>query len=95
LTTPKIKKRIRHEFSTEEPAAIRIGKNGITPDIVKEINRELNRSKTVKIKILKTALQEKTTNEIASNIAEQTKSILIEARGHTFILHREKRIAEI
>jgi RNA-binding protein len=94
LTTPGIKRRIKREFSTEEPV-IRIGKNGITSDLMKEINRELNRSKTVKIKILKTGLQEKTADEIALVASEKTSSDLIEVRGHTFILYRKKRIAEI
>ena len=94
MTTPGIKRRIKREFSTEEPA-IHVGKNGITLELMKEINRELNRSKIVKIKILKTGLQEKTADEIASAASEKTSSDLIEVRGHTFILYRKKRITEI
>jgi RNA-binding protein YhbY len=48
----------------------------------------------VKVKILKSALQEGKINEIASTIAEQTEAALVEVRGHTFMLykHRQKHV---
>jgi len=85
------RRRIKREFCTEEPD-VHIGKNGTTPELMKEINRRLNQHKVVKIKILKGALQGKSSKEIASTVSEQVKSVLIEVRGHTFILYRRKKI---
>ena len=45
----------------------------------------------IKIKILKTALQEEDTKNIAASIAKQTESELIDVRGHTFLLFKKKK----
>ncbi len=70
---------------------MRIGKNGPTPQTIKEIQKQLNKNKTVKIKILKTAVTTDQTKQIATKTAQQTQSTLIETRGHTFILYKTQK----
>jgi RNA-binding protein YhbY len=62
--------------------------------LLKEIEKQLEKREMVKVKILKSALQEGKVNEIASTIAEQTEAALVEVRGHTFMLykHRQKHV---
>lgn len=68
-----------------------IGKDGPSQDLVKEIERQLSKNEMVKIKILKSAIAEQQTKEIASRIAEETESSLVEVRGHTVILYKRRK----
>ena len=88
--TQKKKRQIKHMLSAEKPT-VQIGKNGPTPQTIKEIQKQLNKNKTVKIKILKTALTTDQTKQIATLTAQQTQSTLIETRGHTFILYKTQK----
>jgi RNA-binding protein YhbY len=45
----------------------------------------------VKVKILKSALAADEAKQIATKIAEQTGSSLVEVRGHTFMLYRRSK----
>jgi len=85
-----MKRHIRHELSTEGPT-VWIGKEGSTPQIVKEISRQLDQREMIKAKLLQTALRDMSAKEVAEQIAKETESILVEVRGHTFILYRRKR----
>jgi len=90
MINPKMKRRLKHELSAERPT-VWVGKEGSTPQIMNEISRQLEQHEVVKAKILQTALKETQTKEIATKIAEQTESTLIEVRGHTFILYKKRR----
>jgi len=45
----------------------------------------------VKVKMLKTALKDEDAKNVASKIAQQTESTLIDVRGHTFILYKNRK----
>jgi len=90
VITSGVKRRIKRELSAERPT-VWVGKEGATPQIMNEIGRQLEQKKMVKAKILKTALQTEGARDIASRIAGQTDSSLIEVRGHTFILYKPKK----
>ena len=87
---PRMKRRIKREFSMEK-ATVRIGKSGVTQQLLDEIDRQLEKNEIVKIKILKSALTEKKAKDVASEVAEKTNASLVEVRGHTFILYRRKK----
>jgi len=90
MITSGMKRRIRRELSAEKPT-VWIGKEGATPQIMNEIGRQLDKRKMVKAKILRTALQNEEARDIASRIASQTESSLIEVRGHTLILYKPRK----
>jgi RNA-binding protein len=90
MITTRVKRRIKHKLSDTKPT-IRIGKNGITREVIAEINGRLEKTEMLKAKILKTALTEAKATAIATEIAQQTDAILVEVRGHTFMLYRKKR----
>ncbi|MDI6847564.1 MAG: YhbY family RNA-binding protein [Candidatus Bathyarchaeia archaeon] len=71
--TAGMKRRIKHKLSGEKPT-IRIGKNKVSQELLKEIEKQLEKKEMLKIKILKTALQEDEAKQIASRIAEQTEA---------------------
>lgn len=88
--TTKMKRHVRHILKEEKPT-IHVGKEGLTPQSVNEIDKQLEQNKMVKVKILKSALQEETARVIGANAAEQTDASLVEVRGHVFILYRRRR----
>ena len=85
-----MRRRIREEFNTEKPT-VWIGKEGATAQIINEINSQLKKREMIKAKILKTALKEEKAKDIATKIATETESTLIEVRGHTFMLYKPRK----
>lgn len=90
MKRPRTKRQIKRELSFDRPT-IWIGKKGISQETLAEIDRQLERVETIKIRILKSALTDDNAKTIASKVAQQTKSVLIEIRGHTIILYRKKK----
>ena len=90
MLTPKMKRRVKSELRTESPT-VRIGKEGVTTQLIIEVAKQLDAREMIKAKILKTALQETEAKEIASKVAEQTEAELVEVRGHTFLLFKRKK----
>ncbi len=90
MITPRMKRRIKRELSIEKPT-IWVGKGGATPQIMEEISKQLDKRGMVKVKILKSALKEEEAKSVASKIAQQTNSTLIEVRGHTLMLYKPRK----
>ncbi len=67
-----------------------IGKSGASAELLKEIEKQLEKNKMVKAKILKSALSDNEAKEVAETIAQQTIATLVEVRGHTFILYKPR-----
>jgi RNA-binding protein len=92
--TTRMKRHVRHVLKDENPT-IWVGKDGLTPQLVAEIEKQLQQNKMVKVRILPAALQgENTAQAIATKAAEQTDAALVEVRGHVFILFRKRRAVE-
>jgi len=87
-----MKRHVRHVLKDEKPT-IWVGKDGLTPEVSSEIEKQLIKNKMVKVRILPTALQTETANATASKAAEQTGSALVEVRGHVFVLYRRHKRA--
>lgn len=95
MITLRMKRRIKRELSVEKPT-IWVGKEGTTPQIMEEISKQLDKREMVKVKILKSALKDEKAKSVASKIARQANSTLIEVRGHTLMLYkRRKRKTEL
>lgn len=88
--TAGMKRRIKSELSEENPT-VWVGKKQVSQELLKEIEKQLEKREVVKIKILKSALGEGKTTEIASTIAKQTEATLVEVRGHTFVLYKRRQ----
>ncbi len=92
--TTRMKRHVRHVLKDENPT-IWVGKDGLTPQSIAEIEKQLQKNKMVKIRILPAALKELTTaEEIAKKAAKETDASLVEVRGHVFILFRKRRTPE-
>jgi RNA-binding protein len=82
-----MKRHIRHVLKDEKPT-IWIGKEGYTPQLSGEIEKQLDKNKMVKVRILPSALQTGNAKTIAARAAEEAAAALVEVRGHVFILYR-------
>jgi RNA-binding protein len=88
-----MKRHVRHKLKDEKPT-IWVGKDGLTPELSGEIEKQLEKKRMLKIKILKNALQQNTAQTIAAQAAEQAGAALVEVRGHVFILYRRHKKPE-
>lgn len=92
--TTRMKRHVRHILKDENPT-IWVGKEGLTAPLAGEMEKQLQKNKMVKVRILPAALQgEITAQTIATNAAEQTNAALVEVRGHVFILFRKRRSSD-
>ena len=88
--TTRMKRHVRHKLKDEKPT-VWIGKDGLTSQLSSEIEKQLNKNKMLKVRILKSALQQETAKSIATKAAEDADAALVEVRGHVFILYRRRR----
>lgn len=89
--TTRMKRHVRHVLKDENPT-IWVGKDGLTAQSLGEIEKQLQKNKMVKVRILPAALVELNTAEaIAAKAARETESALVEVRGHVFILFRKRK----
>ena len=88
--TSKMKRHVRHELKEEGPT-IWVGKEGLTPQLIVQVENQLQKTKMVKIRILKSALLSDTAKAIATHVAGQVGAALVEVRGHVFIIYRKRK----
>jgi RNA-binding protein len=86
LTAGK-KRFVKHTLSEESPTIL-IGKGGVSEEVLKEVEKQLEKRKMVKVKLLTTAVKGGETKQIATRVAEKTEASLVEVRGHTFMLYK-------
>lgn len=72
----------------EIEATIRIGKNGLTFTMLDEIKKQLKTRKLVKIKMLKSFIEDKNKKEVAEEIATKCKAVLIDLVGFVVVIYR-------
>jgi len=68
---------------------LNLGKAGVTDAFIAEVKTLLMKYRTVKIKVLKSALEEAKTRDLARDAALRAHAILDDVRGHTFTLSRK------
>jgi len=81
------KRRVR---PSAEISTVRIGKKGVTDSFIEEVSKNLKKKGEVKVRILKTGFGGRTTKEIAEDVAKATNSVIVQIRGHTFMLRKAK-----
>ncbi|AAM31181.1 MULTISPECIES: YhbY family RNA-binding protein [Methanosarcina] len=79
--------RLKSEANKISPI-LNIGKNGVTDTLIEELNKQIKANRLVKVKVLKSAEEGKDLKTIADELAEATRSTLIDVRGRTVVLYR-------
>ncbi|MBR3112849.1 MAG: YhbY family RNA-binding protein [Methanobrevibacter sp.] len=67
---------------------INIGKNGVNENVIEEIKRQLKANEIVRIKFAKNIARDK--DKYIDCIVTQTKSKLIDVRGHVAVIYKKK-----
>ena len=67
---------------------INIGKAGVNENVIEEIKRQLKANEIVKIKFAKNIARDK--DKYIDEIVAQTKSKLIDVRGHVAVIYKKK-----
>lgn len=78
---------LKAKAKTLEPV-IRIGKNGITENVLEHIKLMLKKRKLIKIKMLKAFVDANNKKMVAKKLAEDTNAELIEQVGFVIVLHK-------
>jgi RNA-binding protein len=81
-------KELRAKSMALEPK-IRIGKNGITDAIVREIRVHLKKHKMVKVKFLQGALTNQTKKELVDELIVKTHTVLVHKVGFIAVIARK------
>ncbi|RKD32485.1 ribosome assembly RNA-binding protein YhbY [Thermohalobacter berrensis] len=68
---------------------LQIGKNGISENLVKQIDDALEAREIIKVKILNNSFLD--TKETANKLAKLTKSEFVQSIGNKFVLYRESK----
>ncbi|MDI9619676.1 MAG: YhbY family RNA-binding protein [Candidatus Nezhaarchaeota archaeon] len=73
---------------------VNVGKRGLTTSVLEEIDRRLNDSELVKVRVLRAALTSEGVDdceEIVNCLVGKLKPDAVEVRGHTVVLYRKRR----
>lgn len=68
---------------------IRVGKNGLTDNVIEEIKLQLKKHKTIKIKFLRAAINDNK-KELFNQLLEKTKTKLVKKIGFVVVITRGK-----
>ena len=87
------KKKIRElkQQSVEKDPTVWIGKSGVTDALLGQIDRQLDANEIVKVKVHKTSPENAEVAELANKIAEKTTSEIVDVRGRTFTIYKQKK----
>ncbi|MCS3923523.1 YhbY family RNA-binding protein [Methanosalsum natronophilum] len=74
--------------SNQLKPSLNIGKKGLDEQVIEELKKTIKKDRLVKVKVLKTALEDKDIETISNEITEKTSSTLIEIRGYSVTIYR-------
>jgi len=60
---------------------VRIGKSGVNPKIIAEMKKHLKKRKIIKVKFLKSSMQEVSVADLAQKVATDCNAIIIKRTG--------------
>jgi RNA-binding protein len=91
-TSQKKKMKELKQRSAEKEPTVWIGKSGVTDALLGQIDRQLDANEIVKVKVHKTSPEDAEVAELARRIAEETISEIVDVRGRTFTIYRQKKV---
>jgi len=85
--SPQELKMLRSKARLLEPM-LRLGKNGLTDSVIEHVRRLVVKQKLVKIKLLRSFLEENDRKKSAEKLAEGTGSELVDQVGFVVVLYK-------
>jgi RNA-binding protein len=83
------RRQLREQVHSLKPL-VQVGKNGVTEELIKTIDKALEDHELIKVKFLNYKTEK---NELSRTIAQRTQSTLIDLIGNTAILYRKSHEA--
>lgn len=79
-----------------EVVVVRVGKRGLTDEVIAEIDNALQSQGVVKVKLMKNFrelfdVNREVRGELANELAKKLNASVVEIRGYTVVLRRPKR----
>ena len=71
---------------------IRIGKSGLTANVIEEIKKHLRKRKLIKVQMLRSFLEDKDKKLAAKEVAEKTGSIIADSVGFVVVLLKKEKV---
>jgi RNA-binding protein len=90
-TSQKKKMKELKQRSVEKEPTVWIGKSGVTEALLGQVDRQLDANEIVKVKVHKTSPEDAEIAELANKIGEKTTSEIVDVRGRTFTIYRQKK----
>lgn len=88
MLTGKQKRFLRAEAHHLTPI-FQVGKGGVNDNMIQQIKDALEARELIKISILQNCEEDK--NDVASELATQSRAELVQLIGHTVVLYKESR----
>ena len=85
---------LRRRAAEREPT-VWVGKNGVTKALLNQISSQLEANEMVKVKVHRTSLEDKETVELAGKIADETASKIVDVRGRTFTIYKQRKTRQV
>ena len=79
---------LRSKAKTLNPI-LRVGKEGLTENMIEEINKLIKKKSLIKIKLLKSSFDSKDKKQLIQELINKTNSELLEAVGNIVVLYRK------
>jgi RNA-binding protein len=89
MTARKNPDPMRVKIAWQEPSMLQVGKGGISDGLIKEAKRLLKEHKIFKIRILRSALDNDTKQQLADLFCEKTGAGLAGIRGNTAVVFKK------
>ena len=89
MTSTKTPDPNRIKIAWQDPTMLQVGKGGISEGLVKEAKRLLKKHKIFKIRILRSALDGGTKQQLADLFCEKTGAGLAGIRGNTAVVFKK------
>ena len=80
---------VRIKIAWQDPAMLQVGKGGISEGLIKEAKRLLKEHKIMKIRLLRSALDGRTKQQLADLFCEKTGAGLVGIRGNTAVVFKK------
>ena len=72
----------------DDVVTVIVGKNGITPSLLSEVNAVLKKRKVIRVKILTTCIKSCDKHELAESLKSACRAKKATLRGHTILLEK-------
>jgi RNA-binding protein len=89
MTSRKAPNPMKVKIAWQEPTMLQVGKGGISEGLIKEAKRLLKEHKIFKIRILRSALDGNTKQQLADLFCEKTGAGLVGIRGNTAVVFKK------